>query len=67
MLTREQVEKFQEIYKKQSGKEISYQDALAGGISLVRLMKIIYQPITQKELEEYQERNRQRLENKKEQ
>jgi len=60
MLTREQVEKFQAIYKKQFGKEISYQDALASGISLVRMMKIIYQPITQRELDDLQKRRSER-------
>lgn len=55
-LTKEQVEKFQVIYKKRFGKEISYQDALAGGISLARMMQIIYKPITQKEYDDLQER-----------
>jgi hypothetical protein len=58
MLTREQVEKFQSIYKKRFGKEISYQDALAGGISLVRMMQIIYKPITQEEYNQLQKRRK---------
>jgi hypothetical protein len=56
MLTDEQVSKFQDIYRKKFGKEISREDALEGGIKLVRLMKIIYKPITKKELEEFNER-----------
>jgi len=55
-LTREQVEKFQDIYKKRFGKEISYQDVLDRGYKLVRLMKIIYQPITQEEYDNLQKR-----------
>lgn len=55
-LTREQVEKFQFIYKKRFGKEISYQEALAGGISLARMMQIIYKPITQEEYSQLQKR-----------
>lgn len=57
-LTREQVEKFQDIYKKKFGKEISYQDALAGGISLVRMMEIVYKPITQAEYDQLQKRRK---------
>jgi len=59
LLTKEQVEKFQEIYRKSFGEEISYQDALAGGISLVNLMKIIYKPITQKDYDDLQKRKEQ--------
>lgn len=60
-LTREQVEKFQSIYRKQFGKEISYQDVLDRGYKLVRLMKIIYQPITQNELDDLQKRRVKRI------
>ena len=54
MLTDEQITKFQEIYKNHFGEEISREDALDGGIKLVRLMKIIYSPITEKEYQELQ-------------
>lgn len=47
-LSRKQVEAFQDIYKKSFGEEISYQDALGGGIKLLELMRIIYWPITKK-------------------
>ena len=49
MLTDEQITKFQTIYKDCFGEEISREDALEGGIKLVRLMKLIYTPITEKE------------------
>ena len=62
MLSDEQVAKFQDIYRKRFGKEISKADALEKGIKLVRLMKIIYNPITEQELAELQERRRQRRE-----
>jgi len=45
MLTDEQVAKFQEIYKRRFGKEISKEEAYKKGIRLVRLMKYIYKPI----------------------
>ena len=58
MLTDEQVKKFQDIYRKRFGKEISKADALEKGIKLVRLMEIVYKPITEKELAEVQKRRR---------
>lgn len=53
MLTDKQVDKFQDIYRKRFGKEISQEDALEKGIRLVRLMDIVYKPITVHELEEF--------------
>ncbi|MEI7890818.1 MAG: hypothetical protein WCI36_02515 [bacterium] len=60
MLSDEQVSEFQAIYRKNFGKEISRKDALEKGARLVRLVKIIYQPITEKELLELQERRKAR-------
>lgn len=56
MLTDKQVNEFQEIYKNHFGEEISREDALEGGIKLVRMMKIIYTPITEKEYHDLQKR-----------
>ncbi|MGW8185004.1 MAG: hypothetical protein ACWGHO_02740 [Candidatus Moraniibacteriota bacterium] len=56
MLSNKQVSKFQTIYKNRFGKEISRSDALEKGARLVRLMQIIYTPITEKELLEFQKR-----------
>lgn len=53
MLSGEQITKFQKIYKEQFGKEISRKDALEQGIKLVRLMEIIYKPITKEEYEKF--------------
>jgi len=58
MLTNEQVQKFQDIYRKRFGKEISKEDALEKGIKLVRLMEIIYKPITEKDLEMLKKRRK---------
>lgn len=58
MLTDEQVMKFQTIYKNRFGKEISREDALSGGIKLVRLMKLIYTPISEKEFIGLQKRRK---------
>lgn len=56
MLTDEQVTKFQTIYRDRFGKEISRSDALEKGARLVRLMQIVYQPITERELLKFQKR-----------
>jgi len=56
MLTNEQVTKFQEIYKDHFGEEISREDALEGGIKLVRMMKMVYTPISEKEYLELRKR-----------
>lgn len=53
MLKDEQIKKFKEIYKNRFGQEISREDVLERGSKLVRLMEIIYQPITKQELLEF--------------
>lgn len=49
MFTDEQIEKFQAIYKNRFGIEISREEALEKGISLVRLVKLVYKPMTKQE------------------
>ena len=56
MLTDEQIKKFQAIYRKRFGKEISKEAALEQGIKLVRLMQIIHRPMTKEEYEAIQKR-----------
>lgn len=51
MLTDEQIKKFQDIYKKSFGKEISREDACEKGIKLLNLMSAVYKPMSE---EEYQ-------------
>ena len=58
MLTDEQIKKFQAIYRKCFGKEIGKEAALEQGIKLVRLMEIIYKPMTKKEYEAVQKRRK---------
>ena len=59
MLSDEQVTKFQALYKKQFGKEISKEEALEKGVKLVRMMQLIYKPMTEAEYQKVQERRRQ--------
>lgn len=58
MLTSEQVTKFQIIYKKRFGKEISREEAYEKGEKLFRLVNLIYKPMTKTEYQRLQERRR---------
>lgn len=44
MLTDKEITKYQKIYKKRFGKEISKKDALEQGMKLITLIKTIYKP-----------------------
>lgn len=45
MISKEQLEKFKEIYKNQFGEELSDQDALEKATKLLNMMKVIYRPL----------------------
>ena len=51
VLLDEDIVKFQALYKSEFGIEISREDAYEKGIKLVRLMSIVYQPMTEREHE----------------
>jgi hypothetical protein len=51
MLTDDQIQKFQSIYAKRFGVELDKKIALEKGIKLVRLIELIYKPITKHEYE----------------
>ncbi len=63
-LTDEEVLKFQTIYRKNFGKEITREKVLERGVKLVRLFEIIYKPMTKQELELTQTK-KQELQNEK--
>ncbi len=52
MLTQKAITEYIEIYKKEFGKDISYEEAEMQGISLLRLFKLIYKPIPKEWLKE---------------
>ena len=56
MLSEEHVEKFRTLYKNRFGKEISREKAYEKGAKLVRLMEIIYKPMTEQEYSDLQKR-----------
>ena len=49
MISSEQIKKFQGLYKKHFGKEISSEEAYQSATKLLRLVEIIYKPLTQEE------------------
>jgi hypothetical protein len=50
-LTNEQVEQFQNLYKKRFGKDISKEHAYEQGIMLLQLMGAVYKPVTKNDYE----------------
>lgn len=57
-LTNEQIAEFQELYRKHFSEEISHEQAHEEGIKLVRLMQLIYKPMTKQEYGRLQERRK---------
>ncbi|OGY59644.1 MAG: hypothetical protein A3I31_00530 [Candidatus Colwellbacteria bacterium RIFCSPLOWO2_02_FULL_44_20b] len=51
MISKERLQKFRDIYRKSFGKDILEQEALEKATQLVRLMEIIYKPMTRAELD----------------
>jgi hypothetical protein len=49
VLSDEDITKFQALYKIELGIEISRENAYEKGVKLLRLMSIVYQPMTEKE------------------
>ena len=56
MLTDERIAKFQALYKKHFGIELSKEDAYEKGAKLLRAVQLTYKPITEKEYQELQRR-----------
>ena len=54
MLSDEQITKFQTLYKNRFGKEISREEAYEQGAKLIRLVELIYKPVTKNEYKQVQ-------------
>ena len=52
MLSEKAITSFQQIYKQEFGTEISRDETIAMGTKLLRLFRLIYQPIPKEWLEE---------------
>lgn len=57
-LAEEQIIKFQKLYKEQFGIEIDRKAAYSKGASLLRLVQMIYKPMTENEYQILQDRRR---------
>lgn len=59
MLSEQSISKFQELYRTYFGKEITRDEAYEKGTKLLRLVELVYRPMTETEYEQLQERRRQ--------
>lgn len=59
MLSNEQITKYQTLYQRRYGKVISREEAYEQGTKLIRLMELIYKPMTEAEFQKLQERRQQ--------
>ncbi len=57
----EDISKFQTLYRSEFGMEISREDAYEKGIKLLRLMSIVYQPMTLNEYTHIQQHRKDTL------
>ena len=64
MISNKQLEKFKDIYKRNFDKDISDQEALKKATKLLRLVEIIYKPMTQEEYNQVQKHRRKDKESK---
>jgi len=58
MLSNDQITKFQTLYKNRFGKDISREEAYEKGAKLIRLVELIYKPMTEKEYAMVQKRRK---------
>ena len=58
MLSDEQITKFQLLYKNRFGKEISREEAYEQGAKLLRLIELIFAPMTENEYKQLQKRRK---------
>lgn len=49
--TNEQIAEFKQIYKKRFGHDLTSAEAHEKGMSLIRIVSFVYQPITQAEID----------------
>jgi hypothetical protein len=57
----EDIKKFQALYKTRFGMDISQKEALEKGTKLLRLMELVYKPMTREEYELIQKRRHETL------
>jgi urease accessory protein UreF len=57
-LSEKNIEAFQVLFMKHFGREISKEEAREKGAKLLRLMQLVYKPMTQAEFDAVQERRK---------
>jgi hypothetical protein len=58
MLSDDQIIKFQTLYKNRFSKDISREQAYEKGAKLIRLVELIYKPMTEADYQQLQKRRR---------
>ena len=58
MLSDDQIIKFQALYKKHFGEEITREEAYEQGAKLIRLVRLVYKPMTENEYKQLQKRRK---------
>lgn len=58
MLSDEMITKYQELVRKRFNREISREEALEQGAKLLRLVELVYKPMTEGEYETLQKRRK---------
>jgi hypothetical protein len=58
MLSNEQITKFQTLYKNRFCREINREEAYEQGVKLIRLVELIYKPMTEAEYKIVQKRRK---------
>lgn len=56
MLSDKQVIAFQALYKKHFGREISLEESYEKGVKLVRLIELVYKPMTKEDYQKLKDR-----------
>jgi urease accessory protein UreF len=59
MLSGKQITKYQTLYKNRYGRKISRKEAYEQGAKLIRLVELIYKPMTEAEYQQLQEHRQQ--------
>ena len=65
VLSDDDIRAFQAIHKERFGKEISKEDAYEQGVKLLRLMAVVYQPMTETDFNLIQQRRSATISNQK--
>lgn len=63
MLSEERIIKFQALYKKNFGQELTREEAYEKGAKMLRIVQLTYKPITEKEYRDWQTRRNKKLTN----